>query len=197
MLGGEPELADAFMEFCFELSVGYTEFLLSLHPERFVGLCGFGGDATFFLSPALYERYSAAWDARLFDRVRARHNLPATMPCNLHSCGASAHLYEPWGRHPCLGNITAMQTRLIPGTVARLRAALPEVELELTLHPPEFDLAAAEPEAIREVLRTSAAAAGGRNVHFSFIVTAQRLEDLPRIERHVQACIAQMERISG
>ena len=197
VLGGEPALADAFLDLCFELGTSYTEFLLALKPEPFEGLTGFGGDATFFLSPALYDRYTAAWDARLFDHVRARHGLPATMPCNLHSCGASAHLYECWGRHPCLANVTAMQPRLIPGQVGRLRASLPDVELELTLHPPEFDLATAEPEAIRDVLRTSAAAAGERDVHFGFIVTAQRPEDLPRVARNVQTCVEEMERPNG
>ena len=193
VLGGEPDLADAFMDLCFELSTGYTEFLISLGPEPFVGLCGFGGDATFFLSPTLYERYSAAWDARLFDYVRARHHLAADAPCNLHSCGASAHLYANWGRHPCLRNITAMQTRLIPGTVGRLRASLPHTEIELTLHPPEFDLATAEPAAIRAILRQSAADAGGRDVHFGFITAVHRLEDLPRLASHVEAVLEEME----
>ena len=192
VLGGEPELADAFMQFCFELSVSYTEFLLALKPEPFVGLCGFGGDATFFLPPDLYERYSAAWDARLFEHVRARHDLPADTPCNLHSCGASAHLYDSWAHHPCLGSITAVQTRLIPGMVERLRTSLPDVELELTLHPPQFDLVAAEPAAIRDVMRESAAAAGGRNVHFGFIATAQRIEDVPRLERNVEIVLEEM-----
>jgi len=192
ILGGEPELADAFMELCFELSISYTEYLLSLRSESFTGLCGFGGDATFFLSPTLYPRYGAAWDARLFAHVCARHRLPTEAPCNLHSCGASAHLYAAWGRHPCHRNITAMQTRLIPGAVGRLRSSLPDVELELTLHPPQFDLVAAEPEATRAILRQSAADAGGRNVHFSVITAAQQPTDLPRVTRNVQAIIDEM-----
>ena len=197
VLAGEPALADAFMDLCFELSVGYTEYLLALHPESFEGLCGFGGDATFFLSPPLYDRYSAAWDARLFAHVRARYGLPASMPCNLHSCGASAHLYERWGRHPCLANVTAMQTRLIPGEVGRLRASLPRMELELTLHPPEFDLATAGPDAVRRVLRESAAAAGGQDAHFGFIAAVHRPEDLSRVARNVEVIVEEMAASRG
>lgn len=197
VLAGEPELADAFMELCFELSVGYIEFLFTLHPESFVGLCGFGGDATFFLSPHLYERYSAAWDARLFERVRSLHGLPETLPCNLHSCGASAHLYDRWRQHPYHGNITALQTRLIPGEVGRLRESLPHTQLELTLHPPEFDLVTAEAAAVREILGTSARDAGNRNVHFLFIATPQRPEDLSGLARNVQVCVDEMERLTA
>jgi hypothetical protein len=195
VLAGEPELADAFMELCFDLSTSYTEFLLAREPAAFEGLCGFGGDATFFLSPALYPRYSAAWDARLFDHVRRRHGVPATAPCNLHSCGASSHLYGAWESHPCRANITAVQTRLLPGRVGRLRASLPQTQLELTLHPPEFDLASAEPAAIRAVLRTSAADADGRDAHFQFITAAHRPEDLPRLARNAQVVVEEMERI--
>lgn len=83
VLAGEPELADAFMDFCFELSAGYTDYLLSLDPKPFTGLSGFGGDGTFFFSPNLYERYSIAWDERLFQHVRSRHGLAADAPCNL------------------------------------------------------------------------------------------------------------------
>ena len=197
MLGGEPEIADAFMEFCFELSTSYIEFLLGLNPLHFAGLCAFGGNATFFLSPALYDRYSAAWDARLFEYVRARHGMPADMPCNLHSCGASAHLYERWGHHPCRANIQVMQTRLIPGTVGRLRASLPNTRLELTLHPPEFDLASAEPEAIRTVLRQSASDADGGDVNFGFITAVHKPEDLPRLERNAEVVLEELERLKG
>jgi hypothetical protein len=195
VLAGEPELADAFMGLCFGLSTSYIDFLLALEPVSFEGLCGFGGDATFFLSPALYERYSASWDERLFEYVRARHKLPASAPCNLHSCGASSHLYGAWESHPCRANITAVQTRLIPGQVDRLRASLAQTQLELTLHPPEFDLAGAEPAAIRAVLRTSAADADGRDAHFQFITAVHRPEHLPRLARNVQVVVEEMERI--
>lgn len=193
VLAGEPELGDAFLDFCFELSTSYTDFLLSLRPEPFVGLLGFGGDATFFLSPPLYARYGAAFDARLFDYVRARYNMPAAMPCNLHSCGASAHLYAHWAQHPCRENITCMQTRLIPGTVGRLRAALPATQLELTLHQPQFNLADAEPPAIRAIIRESAIEAGGCNCSFGFIVGIHRPEDLPRLTRNLAVVLEEME----
>jgi hypothetical protein len=195
VLAGEPQLADAFMDFCFDLSTSYVGFLLGLNPVRFVGLCDFGGDATFFLSPKLYDRYSAAWDARMFDHVRTRYRMTADLPCNLHSCGASSHLYERWGQHPCRANITVMQTRLIPGTVGQLRSSLPKTRLELTLHPPQFDLAGAEPGAIRDVLRQSAAQAGGLDAHFGFITAVHRPEDLPRLARNVEVVLEEIDAI--
>jgi hypothetical protein len=195
VLAGEPELANAFMDLCFELSTGYTEFLFGQKPERFEGLGGFGGDATFSLSPALYPRYGAAWDARLFDYACARHSLPADVPCNLHSCGASSHLYELWGRHPCSRNITTLQTRLLPGEVKRLRQSLPNVQLELTLHPPQFELATATPDQVRDVLLASARDAGLRDAHFGFIAGVRRPEGLPQLMRNLQACSEAMEEI--
>ena len=187
-LAGEPELGDALMDKCFELSTSYTEFLLSLKPERFEALCGFGGDATAMLSPKLYERYSAAWDLRLFDYARRGHDLPDDLPCNLHSCGASGHLYDLWGAHPCHRNITTVQTRLLPGHVKRLRQNLPHTQLELTIHPPQFDMATARPDEVREVLWTTAREAGFRDLHIGVIAAVHRIEDLPRVERNLWIC---------
>jgi hypothetical protein len=55
---------DTLMALCFELSTTYIDFLHALQPFASEGFTGFGGDATFFLSPGLHERYSGAWDAR-------------------------------------------------------------------------------------------------------------------------------------
>jgi len=195
LLAGDREAADALMELCFGLSTSYTEFLLSLKPEPFEALCGFGGDATCMLSPALYERYGAGWDARLFDFARKTHGLNDDAPCNYHSCGPSGHLYDLWSQHPCGRNLTVIQTRLLPGQVRRLRESLPSTQLELTIHVPQVDLATAEPEAVQDVLWISARDAGFRDLHFGFIVGVHRVEDLPRLERNIRACRETMEEI--
>ena len=192
---GEPDVADALRDLCFELSTSYTEFLLAVHPEPFEALGGFGGDATALLSPGLYERYSAAWDARLFDFARAEHDLPDDVPCNLHSCGASSHLYDLWGAHPRAGNITTVQTRLIPGRVKPLRENLPGAQLEVTLHPPEFDVVAATPEQVGALLRAAAGEAGFRDIHFAVIAAVHSTDAVPRLERNLAVLAQTMEEI--
>src|SRR4030042_895657 len=77
---GHTALGEALMDKCCELSTSYTDFLLAIKPEKFEALCGFGGDGTCMFSPALYERYGAAWDARLFDYVRKTHGIPPALP---------------------------------------------------------------------------------------------------------------------
>jgi hypothetical protein len=195
VLAGDPPMADALMDKYFALTTSYTEFLLSLKPEPIDGLCGFGGDATCMLSPDLYDRYGAGWDARLFDFVRRTHGTPDDLPCNLHSCGPSAHLYRSWGRHPRRGNITTMQTRLIPGKVGELRENLPDTFLELTIRPPHFDAARATPEEMKNLLTQSAREAKYHDVHLVTVLSVQRPEDLPRVKRNIAACRKAMEEI--
>lgn len=195
ILGGEPKTADAFMDFCFELSTSYVDFLLQQQPEHFSGLFGFGGDGTCMLSPGLYDRYGAEWDDRLFKYACDRHGLHGDAPCNLHSCGPSSHLYERWGQHPCCRNIAMMQTRLIPGQVEKLRASLPNTELQLTLHPPHFDVVSATPDELRDVLWNSALDAGQHNVNFYIYAVVHREEDLWKVERTMQVCQAVIAQI--
>ncbi|MBI3921814.1 MAG: hypothetical protein HY318_10400 [Armatimonadetes bacterium] len=196
VLGSDAALARALMDLIFELTTGYTEFLLELKPERIEALCGFGGDATCLLSPQLYETYGLGWDARLFDFVRKTHQTPDDLPCNLHSCGPSGHLYDAWGRHPCQRNLTTLQTRLLPGEVKRLRDSLPNTQLELTLHPPHFDVVQADPSETRDVLRQSAKDAGFRNVHFTIAAVVHRPEDMGRVVTNLTACHETMEEIA-
>jgi len=195
ILAGEPDLADALMDTFFELSTGYTEFLLSLKPEPIDGLCGFGGDTTCMLSPGLYDRYGAAWDQRLFQYVRRTHGTPDDLPCNIHSCGPSAHLYRLWGGHPRRDNITTLQTRLVPGTVRELRESLPDTYLELTIRTPHFDAARAEPDALRDLLTESARDAEYHDVHLVTVLSVHRPEDLVRAKRNISACRKAMEEI--
>jgi hypothetical protein len=155
LLALDPDMADHFMNKCFELSTSYIDFLLKEQPETFGILGGFGGDTTCMLSPDLYTRFGSAWDRRLLSHVRGKHGIPDDLPCNLHSCGVSNHLYANWSVHPCRENIAIMQTRLIPGTVGELRKSLPQAYLELTIHPPQFDLTRASHEGIKKILETS------------------------------------------
>ena len=184
-LGLKSPIADAIMDKCLELSTSYVDFLRTCpygpkDPEvRF--LSGFAGDAACMLSPGLYDRYSASWDARLFEYVRATHSTPDDLPCNLHSCGPSSHLYERWREHPCRNNISVMQTRLIPGEVDRLRKSLPETRLELTFHPQHFDVARVTPEKFRRVLDESTEGAGGRKLHYTVFAVAHKPRDAGRI----------------
>ena len=195
ILGGSRDTADAFMDLCFELITGCVDFMLEEAPEQFEALGGFGGDATCMFSPPLYERYGAAWDNRLFEYVRDRYGLADDVPCNLHSCGPSSHLYEKWGAHPRNRNIAVMQTRLIPGEVGKLRASLPHTELELTFHPPHFDVASATPDELRDVLWNSARDAGWRNVYLNMFAVVHRPEDLWKAQRNLEMCSALMPEI--
>ena len=195
ILGGDRATADAFMDLCFELTTGYMDFLLQQRPEHFDAIGGFGGDGTCMLSPPLYERYGAAWDKRLFEHVRDRYGLADDAPCNLHSCGPSAHLYENWGAHPYNRNIAVMQTRLIPGEVGKLRANLPHTELELTFHPPHFDVVAATGDELRDVLWNSARDAGWRDVYLNMFAVVHSPENLWKAERNLQVCKAVMPEI--
>ena len=188
ILGGEPKTADAFMDLCFELSTSYVDFMLQQRPEDFSGLFGLGGDGTCMLSPDLYDRYGARWDDRLFQYVCDKHGLPDDAPCNLHSCGPSSHLYKQWGIHPRGRNIAMMQTRLIPGQIGALRASLPHAELQLTIHPPHFDIMSATAGELRDLLWNSALDAGQCDVHFDIYAVVHCVEDLWKVERNLQVC---------
>jgi len=148
------------------------------------------------LSPRLFERYGLAWDARLFDYVQKTHHTPDGIPCNYHSCGPSLHLYERWGRHPHQRNITTIQTRLLPGTVKRLRQSLPETYLEMTIHPQHFDLAENTPERIAEVLWETARDAGLRDLHFTLIAAAHEPAHLDRLETSYRVCLDTLTEIN-
>ena len=121
LLAADAAAPDAFMDLCSELSTDYTEFLLSPKPERFEALCGFGGDATCMLSPGLFERYGAGWDARLLEYARRTHDLPVGAPCNYHSCGASARDAELRDPHFVL-NIPVHRPEGLPRLEQSIRA---------------------------------------------------------------------------
>jgi len=195
ILATEPELADALMDKCFELSVGYTDFLIELSGRELQTLAGFGADATCMLSPKLYEKYGKAWDARLFEYVKNKHLKDDSLPCNLHSCGPSDHLYQAWSEHPCLENIELLQTRLIDGKVGQLRASMPNTFLQLTICPPQFDLVGMEPKDIERLVHESAQGSLFRDATLRPHVIVHKPTDLERMHRNIRAFHQALENI--
>ena len=199
IIGGEPELAKALMDKCFELGSSYAEFLRTLAPEADhpPDLVGFGGDACCLLSPPMYEKYGIGFDLTLLEYLKETFGIPDDQPCNMHSCGPSAHLYDAWGRHPYRDNITVMQTRFLPGTIAKLRHCLPGTRLELTFHPQHYDFLQKTPEEIKEIIWEAARDAEFRDLCFTVIVAANQPADLPTIETNLQVCYETVTEINS
>ena len=195
ILAGDRLLADALEDKCFELITSYGDFLLARAEMKVEGWLGFGGDVSAMLSPRLYERFGNSFDVRLFDYIKREHSAPDDAPWNLHSCGPSAHLYDVWARHPHRMNITMMQTRLIPGQVARLRAALPVARLDVTVHPGHFDFASASPEAASQMIRRTVMDAACREVGIHIFAVAHAPSDLQRLVENLRACYQTMEEL--
>jgi hypothetical protein len=190
LLGDDSDLADALMDKCFELTWSYADFIRSLQPANAGGpnQLGLGGDTMCILSPQLYEKYGIGSDIRLFEYFKKTFGMSDAMPCNLHSCGPSVHLYDSWSRHPYRHNVTTMQTCFIPGQVRKLRECLPDTMLELTFHPNSFDFAGVSPDEVRQVIWQSVRDAGFRDLSFTVLVAAHDPADIPRIETNLQAC---------
>jgi hypothetical protein len=163
LLAGDPEVADALLLKGLEVTTGVSNYQHQYwgHPPV-VGGSVVGNFGT-FMSPRTFLRYSLAADLMVLDRYGGRQ-----LPCNLHSCGPSAHLYDYWSRYP---NIPLMQTRGIPGQTARLRAAMPNTYLHITLHPPQLEWEIGSPEELRAAVWEHAEAAGFRDVQLHLIVT--------------------------
>ncbi len=198
ILISQPELAQALMDKCFELSTSCTEFMMSLEDTKMEFLGGFGADACCILSPIMYEKYSIRWDMRLFNYVKKKYSTGDDLICNLHSCGPSAHLYDMWGQHPCRKNIKIMQTRLIPGKVRELRRSLPDTYLELTIHPPHFDFVSAEPEEVKTLVGESARDCAFRDAYFNVLgVPVHRVEYLDRVRRNKEMFYKTLEELTS
>ena len=145
ILAGEPELGAAMLQKCFELSTSFSDFRREVFGRKLEAISNFGGDNSCNFSPQMYRQYVMSYDLMLIRRY-------GTLPCNLHSCGPSQHLYETWGTYPDIRNIIRMQTRGIPGQLGRLRKALPDTFLQITIHQPQFDFEDETPERIRELV---------------------------------------------
>lgn len=193
-IGLQSDIADALMHKCFELSTSFVDFLNTIDNRKLELLVGFAGDATCMLSPTLYKKYSADWDYRLFRFAEREHGASRDLPCNLHSCGPSDHLYESWGKHHYLENIITMQTRLIPGTVHKLRKNMPYTDLQLTIHPQHFDISKAEPEEVERVLKETIEGAEGRDLALKVFAVAHKPEDVKFIHTNLEVYRSVLER---
>ena len=146
VLAIEPELAHALLRKCFALSVSLADFLRQVYDRPAVGEWGsLGGDNSCLLSPEMYRRFAMSFDAMIRQRC-------GNVPRNLHSCGASRHLYEVWSEYPEREKIVLMQTRALPGQMRPLRQSLPHTYIQLTLHQPHVDFEHETPARIREIV---------------------------------------------
>jgi len=102
-----------------------------------------------------------------------------------------------WGRHPYRMNIAMMQTRLIPGQVAKLCANLPVTHLDLTTHPGHFDFVSASPQAVSEMVRQTVEDAGRREVGIHIFAVAHTPADIPRLVANLRACYQAIEELEG
>lgn len=164
LLAGDEVMANALMEKCFELSTSFSEYLQNMYGlGRPRALSSFGGDNSCMVSPEMYRRYIIKWDQKIIDRY-------GNLPANLHSCGPSAHLYDVWAEYPHREKIVLMQTRGIPGQLPKLRKSLPSTCLQITVHQPQFDFEAAEPEQITALLEGYAAESEYRDMEIVVVV---------------------------
>ena len=186
ILAGEPDLAEALMQKCFALNTSYGEWWQSLDDAEFEGLIGFAGDVASLLSPHLYWKYSVDWDVMIFDHFRDLYKAGEDMPCNLHSCGPSPHLYSMWGRHPHRDNIQTMQTRLLPGHARALRENLPHTYLQLTIHPQHYDISQHTPDEFRTTFQQVVRDVECRDAHFVVFAVAHEPDQIRMLEANLE-----------
>ena len=163
-LAAEPVLARALMEKCFELSASYSDFMCDLYGHPLEGWCSMGGDNSCLVSADMFRDYGMAFDHLVREKC-------GNVPRNLHSCGASKHLYEVWGEYPEKDQIVVMQTRAIPGAMAPLRKSLPQTTIQLTIHQPQVDFERESPQRIRDLVWGLAEAMECRDCRITVIFT--------------------------
>ncbi len=177
ILASDRDLAKSLMEKCFELAVSYSEYMMKIFGAKPVqGTASLGGDFSCMLSPDMYQDYAMAFDQMKMDKY-------GNLPCNLHSCGASAHLYEIWGTYPNLDNIVLMQTRGIEGKLSKLRESLPDTFLQITIHQPQFDFENESEENIRRLVWQYAKEAGFRDLELNVIVAKTGIQ----VDKNIRA----------
>lgn len=145
VLAADPELAQALLRKCFELSASYSDCMCRLYGRPRTAWCSLGGDNSCLVSAEMYRTYAMAFDALVREKC-------GNLPRNLHSCGASSHLYKVWGEYPEREQIVVMQTRAIPGAMRPLRASLPQTHIELTIHQPQVDFERETPDRIKALV---------------------------------------------
>ena len=85
-------------------------------------------------------------------------------------------------------NIACLQTRLIPGTIARLRACLPNAVLQLTAHPGHFDFVSVSRDEVRRIVRGMIVDAGLHDVELNILAAAHEPSVIPALEANLAAC---------
>lgn len=167
-LAAEPELAHALLEKISAVALSYTEKMGEIYDRPIQGWGSLGGDNSCLVAAEMYRDYAMRYDRLARERF-------GNLPRNLHSCGASGHLYEVWGEYPEREQIWTMQTRALPTGMKPLRQALPDTYLEITIHPPEFEFERETPDHVRELAWQLAEDAGFRGARFNALVS--RLDD--------------------
>lgn len=162
VLASDPELAQALLRKCFELSASYSDAMCRLYNRPRTAWCSLGGDNSCLVSADMYRDYAMTFDAMVREKC-------GNVPRNLHSCGASQHLYRVWGEYPEREQIVVMQTRAIPGAMAPLRDSLPHTHIELTIHQPQFDFERETPDRIKTLVWEFAEALGFRNMKITVL----------------------------
>jgi hypothetical protein len=162
VLAADPELAEALLRKCFELSASYSDCMCEIYGRPRTSWCSLGGDNSCLVSADMYRAYAMA-----FDKLVRRKC--GNVPRNLHSCGASKHLYEVWREYPEREQIVLMQTRAIPGAINPLRASLPGTYIQLTIHQPQVDFERETPDRIKTLVWELAEALDFRDISLTVL----------------------------
>jgi len=144
-LASDPELADVLLRKCFEISASYSDFMCDLYNRPRTAWGSMGGDNSCLVSTDMYRQYAMAFDRLVTEKC-------GNLPCNLHSCGDSRHLYEVFGEYPEKEGIVLMQTRAVPNLMKQLRKSLPHTYIQLTIHQPQIDFERESPSHIKELV---------------------------------------------
>ena len=185
LLALDHDLARALMEKCFEISMSYSDFMRRTFGQELRGFASLGGDNACMLSPEMYREYAMGFDSMVVEKC-------GDVPCNLHSCGPSPHLYEVWTEYDNIDNIVLMQTRAIPGQVKRLRQALPNTYLMITMMPPQIDFENEDAKRIEELVWQFAEDAGYRDLQISAFIS----NPTAKTDRNVHAFYQAIEEVN-
>ena len=164
ILAADPELALALLRKIFAISADLMNFMCQLYERPCTSWGSLGGDNSCLIGPDLYRDYVMAYDALARQRL-------GNLPRNLHSCGASRHLYEVWAEYREKEEIVLMQTRAIPGGIKQVRESLPHTYVQLTIHQPQVDFERASPDEVRHLVWELSEALDFRDLSLTVIVT--------------------------
>ena len=162
IMAEDDDFTFALLDKCYEIATSYAEYNVKCFgiDTSGMGWASLGGDYSCVLSPGYYEKYIKPYDMRRLKESK-ENNLNSV---NLHSCGASAHLYGVWEKYPHKESIVTMQTRGIEGRLAHLRRCLPHTSIQLALHQPQCDFENVASGEIERIVKAYAQEAGYANL---------------------------------